>query len=161
MFLNLTQCLCTEMCLCANTVKHRYMEREWVYEQFGCWRVFPECVDFRAISHQPRDGGVKQTGARIDPNGLLVPAQGQRDSQKQKQKEIEKHTQEARGTQNKTIIIFCPHFFPSLLVCKLTEVYTLTHAHTLTHRHSEWKRLDKMREREKASCPVRKEDWVI
>lgn len=98
-----------EMCLCV-TITQIYGERAnastvWIVE------VFPECADFRAISHQPWDRGVKQTRARINPNSLLVSVQGQRESKKQKQREIEKNTQEARGMQNKTIIIFALTFF--------------------------------------------------
>lgn len=99
------------------------------------WGVFLERVGvffffFGAISHQPWDG------ERIDPNGPACPSAGPRKKKNRKtkterQKEMEKHTQEAGGEQNKTIITsFLSRSPTPPPLGKLNEVYKDAHAHS-------------------------------
>lgn len=126
------------MCLCVK-IRQIYGESVWgwVYEQLDSWQLsFLSVLILEPLVISLETGGCEADQGKNRPNWSACPSTGperkinrEKEKKKEKQKETEKRTQEDRGTQNKTIIVFCPHFFfPSLLSCKLIEVHT--HMHT-------------------------------
>lgn len=129
-------------------------------------------VDF---SLQPGDECVRQSRARIDPNGPLLPAQGQSEKQKLRSAHthIYAHTHTHRGRPGNSIIIFAL-FFPAVWCfvnfLRFAHVHRNTHAHERTVGKKGGGRCmcvgERERERERKrergrSWPAEEQDWVI